>query len=150
MGSIGTSIKIEEGHGSGSELHIGGKRVPMKYDGSHYIVDLAFIKFGPNVRRVSIDDLRTDHRTGEKDIPNIKETPEDQPKSILKEKHDENTAELTKNDSSMEEIDEELEIAKARRVKFDDDKDTIEKKDKDTLVKKPNNYSRIRIVLRNG
>ena len=40
MGSLGTKIEIEEGHGSGSQLKIGGKQILMTYDGSHYTMDL--------------------------------------------------------------------------------------------------------------
>ena len=43
MASLGTNIKIKEGHKSGSALQIGGKEIPIEYNGSHYVVDITNI-----------------------------------------------------------------------------------------------------------
>ena len=49
---------------------------------------VAFIKYGTNIRRVSVDELRVDHRTGEKDVA------ESIPRSILKQSEDKSEEEL--------------------------------------------------------
>ena len=36
-------MSIKEGHNMNSTLSIGGKEVPIHYNGSHYVVDLANI-----------------------------------------------------------------------------------------------------------
>ena len=43
MGSLGTEITVKEGLKTGSKLEIGGKLVPVSYNGSHYVVELIHI-----------------------------------------------------------------------------------------------------------
>ena len=73
---------------------------------------VAFVKFGAYLRRVSIDELRTDKRTGEDDVDEI-----DNRKGILKQSEDEISHErrLKESEVNMDEIEEEL--AKARKEK---------------------------------
>ena len=59
MGSLGTKLKIEQDNGPGSQLNIGGKSVPIVYNGSHYIMDLEDIGviFGNQTQRIHLSNV---------------------------------------------------------------------------------------------